>query len=310
VILLWGVPGDDPVDCVYAELERAGADVRLLDQRGSSSMRVSLTLSPDGDVRGTIEDSAGRIDLSCVGAAYVRPVDTATACSIEDTADPRFVSAMTADAALIAWADLSSAYIANRPQAMAANNSKPYQLTQIARFGFAVPETIVTTDADTVRQFRERHGRVIYKSVSGVRSIVSQLIDDECEDVANCPTQFQEYIAGADVRVHVVGDETLSVRIESDADDYRYASRTGRDVIMGVVELPSAIAERCRTMAAAMELRLAGIDLRQTPDGEWYCLEVNPSPGFTYYEAMTGQPVAAAIANMLVREDRKQCENG
>jgi glutathione synthase/RimK-type ligase-like ATP-grasp enzyme len=306
VILLWGVPGDDPVDCVYAALERIGADVRLLDQRGSPSMRVALTLSPDGDVCGTIENSASGIDLSCVGAAYVRPVDTATACGVEDTADPRFIRAMTADAALIAWADLSSAYIVNHPQAMAANNSKPYQLAQIARFGFAVPETIVTTDAEMVRQFRERHGRVIYKSVSGVRSIVSQLIDDECDDVANCPTQFQEYIPGADVRVHVVGDETLSVRIESDADDYRYASRTGCDVVMQAVELPLAIAERCRTMAGAMELHLAGIDLRQTPDGEWYCLEVNPSPGFTYYEATTGQPVAAAIANMLVREDGRQ----
>ena len=31
--------------------------------------------------------------------------------------------------------------------------------------------------------------------------------------------------------------------------------------------------------------------------------EVNPSPGFTYYETNTGQPIAAAIASLLVDAD-------
>ena len=304
MILLWGVPGDDPLDCVHAALDRTGADVRLLDQRGNAQMRVELTVGADGNVCGTISDSLGEIDLSCVGAAYVRPLDTGKACGIEPT-DPGLVRAMAADAALIAWADLSSAFIVNRPQAMAANNSKPYQLAQIAGFGFAVPDTLVTTDDTAVRRFRERHGRVIYKSVSGVRSIVSQLGGDECElaDVANCPTQFQEYIPGVDVRVHVAGDEILSVRIVSDADDYRYASRAGCEVAMEPLDLPADVANACRTMAAAMGLHLAGIDLRHTPAGEWYCLEVNPSPGFTYYEAITGQPISKAVADLLVRQD-------
>jgi glutathione synthase/RimK-type ligase-like ATP-grasp enzyme len=305
VILLWGVPGDDPLDCIYAALERTGADVRLLDQRGNAEMRVDLNVGADWNVCGTISDSLGEIDLSCVRAAYVRPLDTGKACGIEATTDPAFVRAMAADAALIAWADLSGAYVVNRPQAMAANNSKPYQLAQIAGFGFAVPDTLVTTDALAVREFRKRHGRVIYKSVSGVRSIVSQLNDEDCElaDVGNCPTQFQEYIPGVDVRVHVAGDEILSVRIVSDADDYRYASRSGCEVEMEPIDLPADVAARCRAMAAGMGLHLAGIDLRQRTADEWYCLEVNPSPGFTYYEAITGQPISKAVAELLVRQD-------
>jgi glutathione synthase/RimK-type ligase-like ATP-grasp enzyme len=305
VILLWGVPGDDPLDCVHAALERTGAAVRLLDQRGNAEMRVELTVGADGNVCGTISDSLGEIDLSCVGAAYVRPLDTGKACGIEATTDPAFVRAMAVDAALIAWADLSGAYVVNRPQAMAANNSKPYQLAQIAGFGFAVPDTLVTTDAIAVREFRKRHGRVIYKSVSGVRSIVSQLDDEESAlaDVANCPTQFQEYIPGVDVRVHVVGDEILSVRIVSGADDYRYASRAGCEVEMEPIDLPAEVSERCRAMAVGMGLHLAGIDLRQRAADDWYCLEVNPSPGFTYYEAVTGQPISEAVAELLVRQD-------
>jgi glutathione synthase/RimK-type ligase-like ATP-grasp enzyme len=303
VILLWGVPGDDPLDCIRAELERTGAEVRLLDQRGSAEVRVELTVGDGGVLCGTVTDAVGEIDVSCVGAVYVRPLDTTQACGAESTTDPAFMRALATDAALIAWADLSSAYVVNRPHAMAANNSKPYQLAQIAGFGFAVPDTLVTTDDAAVRRFREQHGRVIYKSVSGVRSIVSRLGEDALADVANCPTQFQEYVPGVDVRVHVVGDELLSVRIVCEADDYRYASRTGCEVAMEPIDLPANIAVRCRTMAAAMELHLAGIDLRHAPNGEWYCLEVNPSPGYTYFEAITGQPIAKAVGELLTRQD-------
>ena len=49
-----------------------------------------------------------------------------------------------------------------------------------------------------------------------------------------------------------------------------------------------------------MGLFVAGIDLRRTPSGEWCCFEVNPSPAFTFYQESTGQPIAAAIASLLI----------
>ena len=57
-------------------------------------------------------------------------------------------------------------------------------------------------------------------------------------------------------------------------------------------------------MVRAMGLHLAGIDLRQTPEGTWYCFEVNPSPAFTFFEAGAGQPIAAAVAALLLSLDR------
>ncbi|MFC7543867.1 hypothetical protein ACFQU2_36610 [Siccirubricoccus deserti] len=44
---------------------------------------------------------------------------------------------------------------------------------------------------------------------------------------------------------------------------------------------------------------MAGIDLKRRRDGSWVCFEVNPSPGFSWFEAATGQPIAAAIAALL-----------
>ena len=63
----------------------------------------------------------------------------------------------------------------NRTAAMASNGSKPYQTQLIRAHGFAVPETLITNDPDLVRAFHQQHRRVIYKSISGARSIVHTL---------------------------------------------------------------------------------------------------------------------------------------
>jgi glutathione synthase/RimK-type ligase-like ATP-grasp enzyme len=55
-------------------------------------------------------------------------------------------------------------------------------------------------------------------------------------------------------------------------------------------------------LAQRLELPLAGIDLRRTPDGRHVCFEVNPSPAFSFYEQRTGLPIAAAIARYLAAD--------
>jgi hypothetical protein len=307
MILLWGVPGDAPLDAVHAELEQVGADVRLLDQREAAEMEIAFDIGSNGTLSGKIVDAIGEIDLAQIGSAYVRPLETSKACGSSAADDPAYLRAVTADASLVAWTDLSSATVVNRPAAMAANNSKPYQLRLIAAYGFAVPDTLVTTDESAVRRFKGRHGSVVYKSVSGVRSVVSRLPEAQGEnlaDVGNCPTQFQEYIPGTDVRVHVAGHALLATEIVSTADDYRYASRTDAEIAMTPVELPPDLGESCRTMVRGMGLHFAGIDFRRTPGGVWYCLEVNPSPGFTFFEAITGQRIGATVADLLLRLDQ------
>jgi len=183
---------------------------------------------------------------------------------------------------------------------MAANSSKPYQLRQIRGLGFEVPDTLVTTDPDAARDFWHRHGTVVYKSVSGIRSIVSRLQPEHAQrlaSVTSCPTQFQQYVPGRDHRVHVVGDEIFASEIISEADDYRYPAH--HNVEIRSCRLPQVVEDRCRRLGAAVRLPVAGIDLRRTPEGDWYCFEVNPSPAFTYYESSTGQPIGNAVARLL-----------
>jgi hypothetical protein len=314
MIVLWGVPGDRPLDAVSEALSALGTPFRLLDQREAHACEARVELNGGRFDLWLLEStSSSSLDFASVRAAYLRPIETAQALPSALHGDPaRELRADATDRALITWADLTDALVINPPFAMAPNNSKPYQLRLIAA-GFDVPDTLVTTDPAAVRAFAAKHGRIIYKSVSGVRSIVNVLGTEELarlDDVANAPTQFQQYVAGVDVRVHVVGSEIYATEVRSSAHDYRYASPAEGDVELGPLELPAELAQRCQQMAARMGLHVAGIDLRRTAEGRWVCFEVNPSPAFVYYEAATGQPIANAIARLLSRAGQGEARKG
>ena len=299
-VLLWGLPQDGPLAAVARELRGLGVESLLVEQRRAD--HTARVLHPAAAVTGILRQAARSIALEDIRSTYLRPYDWRRLHDQNAPGDARRSHALAVEAALIAWAGSTSALVVNHPAAMASNESKPYQLELIRAAGFAVPPTLVTTDPRTALAFRARHGTLIYKSVSGIRSRVTQLSAVRAEslhDIAWCPTQFQRRIDGVDHRVHVVGDVVFASRVESGADDYRYAAL--RPVITATT-LPSDVERRCLQLSAALELPLAGIDLRVTPDGEWYCFEVNPSPAFTYYECATGQPIAAAIAHLLTRE--------
>jgi glutathione synthase/RimK-type ligase-like ATP-grasp enzyme len=121
--------------------------------------------------------------------------------------------------------------VVNRYAAMGSNSSKPYQSQLIRDHGFGVPETLVTNDPELVSAFQAQHGDLIYKSISGERSIVSRFDASDrerLERVRWCPVQFQAFVHGPNVRVHTVGNEVFATIVETDAVDYRAArSRLG-----------------------------------------------------------------------------------
>jgi RimK-like ATP-grasp domain len=303
MILLWGLEEDTPLAAVRKVLCQLGAPVTFINQRTVLDTEIELRVSDT--VEGYVSINAQVIDLSSITAAYMRPHDTLRLPAVKHAGcgSAAWQHAVSVDDALLSWAELTPALVINRPAAMASNNSKPYQAIHIQSFGFAIPDTLLTTDPKAVREFLNRHGTVIYKSISGVRSIVSRLglnQAEHLEDVTWCPTQFQQYIAGNDYRVHVVGEEVFACEIMSVADDYRYASRHGITVEIRPYPLPKDVADRCKALAKSMELCVVGVDLRCTPEGRWYCFEVNPSPAFTYFQDASGQVIDEAIARLLL----------
>jgi hypothetical protein len=302
MVLLWGIPSDPPMAAVERILKRDKVPHAYLDQR--AILETELTLSAGEKIGGTLRVAGDEIRLEDVQAVYPRPYDWEFLKPIADAGpqSTEFLHATAFQQALSIWLDLTPALVLNRPREMALNYSKPYQAAMIEAAGFAIPETLLTTDPAAVRDFRQTHGAVIYKSVSCVRSIVSQLRPEDetrLDNVSWCPTQFQRRITGPEVRVHVIGGEIFASEIVSNADDYRYAPLSGDSLEIRPYDLPADCAAKCRSMAEAMGFIIAGVDLR-CDNGTWYCFEVNPSPGFMYYQEQTGQPIDEAVARLLV----------
>src|SRR3954466_6938113 len=107
--------------------------------------------------------------------------------------------------------------------------------------------------------------------MSGVGSIVQlcQLADlDRVSAVIYLPTQFQEFVPGVNVRVHVVGSRVFATRIDSEAIDYRYSGAGSAQFIPD--QLPTHVEEQCLLVSQQLQLPLCGLDLKRTPAGEWY----------------------------------------
>lgn len=193
--------------------------------------------------------------------------------------------------------------VVNRPRAIYSNRSKPYQALTIRQFDFKIPKTLITNDADAARSFYDECERkVVYKSISGVRSIVRRLNTDDLSRLAfleHGPMQFQEYLAGDNIRVHVIGERLFAVRIQCEAVDYRYVGQEGYVRRMVPTTLPDLIATNCIRLASEFGLLMAGIDLKETAAGEYYCFEVNTSPAFLFYESPVRPVIADALAGFL-----------
>lgn len=307
-VLVWGVPSEPPVRMVADALRAVGADTVAVTPT-AGDVHVDLGLDSAGNLDGALEVGGRLIPWSELTGAYVRPVEPDLSPVFRGAAatDPGLRHARRVHEALIAYTEQAARIgrrIANPLSAMGSNMSKPYQAQLIVRHGFAVPETLVTDDAAEALDFVARHGRVVYKSTSGIRSVVTVFDPSADRDrlarLRWCPVQFQEQIDGPDVRVHVVGDEVFPAVVTSAATDYRYAmAQVGIDARLSRYELPAEWADRCVALAADLGLPFAGIDLKLRPDGRVVCFEANPSPGFPWYETEAGLPISAAAARWV-----------
>lgn len=305
MILLFGIPSEPSLRIVADALEELGtAPYRLVNQRDVHALRMCVDITGRG-VEGELEGPGWSVDLTEVTGVYLRLMDERELPEIRALApdDPARERSRALHDLIGQWGDVTPARVINRYAAMGSNFSKPYQGQLITEHGFATPETLITNDPEQVRAFAAEHGPLVYKSISGARSIVTTVDLEDAERLERirwCPVQFQGYVGGPNVRVHTVGDEIHATHIATDAVDYRYASRqVGEAAHLTPYALPEEIAARCRALARALGLDVAGLDLKLPPDGRVVCLEVNPSPVFSYYQAHTGQPIAEAVARLL-----------
>jgi hypothetical protein len=306
-VLVLGIPSEPPVAAVLPELSRQRIPHVMVDQRQLVS-GGALSWWNDGAAGGQVYTDGRAVSLDEVVGVYTRMVSWAELPEVRG--DPLGLELVQAThRAIEGWLGVTPACVVNRTVANDSNNSKPYQALLIREY-FASPETMVTNDPERAREFLAEHGEVVFKSISGERSIVTSFRDDDLQRLdrlANGPVQFQEKVNGFDVRVHVVGGEVFATRVESDGVDYRYDAEGAQ---MSSIELPGGVAAKCVALTRRLALEFSGIDLRFTDDDRVVCFEVNPSPAYIAYEAVTGQPIAAALARHLADRYRPGAGSG
>ncbi len=305
MIILWGPITDSPLKAIYEKLKKTKENFVLLNQFDVLDMDIILP-EPDLKKDGYIIYKKKKIPLKTIKSIYLRPFSSLQMPGIkEDYNDKTNIHAREFDEKMNTWLQITDALIINKTENMASNSSKPYQTELIRKTGLKVPRSIITTDIDEVKKFHKKYGSIIYKSISGVRSIVSKLTEkkyDRLNNIKWCPTQFQEYLTGKDWRVHVVGNKIFPCRIDTTAEtDYRYTSVQGGKTEIFADKIPKNIEQKCFEISKKLKLPVVGIDLRFTNNKEWYCFEANPSPGFTYYQNYTGLPIGEAIVELLIK---------
>ena len=311
MILLCGIPSEAPLRLVIEAAGTLSVPYFLFNQRQAPYADIHLEIK-NGKANGEIRINGEVRSLGKFSGVYLRLMDfqdlpeskpqDRTMAQKRDLYSAAYKLQLVHHA-LTDWLEISECRVMNRPRAMSSNISKPYQSQFIKKAGFRTPLTLITNAPEEARSFLRIHRKVIYKSISSERSVVKMLYGykvNELEKIRYLPTQFQAFVPGVNVRVHVVGDAVFATEISTEAVDYRYASEEETSMKMATIDLPPEVSARCLSLSQMLNLPLCGIDLKRTPDGDYYCFEVNPSPAYSFYQENTGQDIATAIVRYLM----------
>src|SRR4029450_8150883 len=113
------------------------------------------------------------------------------------------------------------------------------------------------------------------------------------------PVIFQQFIpAESDLRITAVGGKLFPAAIRSSDGLVDFRLSVG-DAALSAEQLPVSLSEKLLALLKRLGLVYGAIDMRRTPDGEYYFFEVNTAGEFLFVEDRTGQPIARAIADWL-----------
>jgi glutathione synthase/RimK-type ligase-like ATP-grasp enzyme len=197
--------------------------------------------------------------------------------------------------------------IFNRPEMEAIATYKPYQLRVAQSCGLRIPNTIITNDPQEVLRFRASHGKIIYKGLSATKIRMTEtrfLGDEDIKDLWRLrfsPVIFQEYIErGREYRVTVVGNKVFSAEILTDNPAAMVDWRLDPGYGVRPINLPPAVQDALVRLCGKLGLDSGSIDLRETPSGDLYFLEINPSGQFMFLDIFSGMDVGGAFCDLLL----------
>jgi glutathione synthase/RimK-type ligase-like ATP-grasp enzyme len=314
MILAISYPGEEHTDRVVGLLERQGREVVRLDLAEFPARGLALSWSGSAEADGYWVDApGGRVNLAEAAVGWWRRVQPFTVDpAIRSEHDRAFVRSETSQAINGTLDALSCGWV-NPRDADAAAHHKPYQWAVARSLGLPLPRTLVTNKPEDARAFIDAIGvgKVVFKAFLASVEQWRETRTVEAADVAQlelvryAPVVFQEYIEGVDLRVTIVGEQVFAAEIDARATRYPVDMRmvVGESTVRPAT-LDASLQERLLALQRRLHLVYGAIDLKRTPSGEYYFLEVNPAGQWLFAEQLAGLPITQAMADYLaMRED-------
>lgn len=305
------------IDRVQAAVERLGGSaVRVDTDRFPAELSLGVRVT-GGEVAGRLHGDGRTIDLSRVGAVWMRRLWSPT--GLEPLA-PRWrgTSQHHSRVALTQLLPLlDHARWLDPIDRQLDAESKPRQLVEAVRAGLTVPDTLITNASGELRPFAREQGPLVTKLLEPIAydmqggkgdfMYTSRVTERDLGDLQGLrwvPQIFQPELPKArELRVVVVGERlfvgSIDTRTTRGEVDWRRL-RADEGPAWEVAELPPAVATATRALLDRFGLAFGVLDFIVTPKGEHVFLDLNPAGEWGWLERDLGLPISEAIAQWLV----------
>lgn len=261
----------------------------------------------------------GKIALPDIQAVYFRQPVRPSLSKLVIESHVGFAERESTEVLRSLWRAIDDRIWLNNPKNLFIASNKFSQLLVAQQLGFKVPETLISTDKNSIRRFINRfNGRVVCKAVKHgffkqhgktllafTRRINTDFLNN-LDEYCAIPMVYQQEIKKVyDLRVTVVDDSVFATAIMSQEHAETEVDWRTWDVVSDVnlrhkrVELPHEIEAMCIEITQRFNLRYSAIDMILSEDGSCYFLEMNPNGQWAWIEGITGYPIRDSIIRSL-----------
>lgn len=309
---------DFTADFVILELREKNIEFYRFNTEEFPSKADFVYSYPDNVNR--LDSSDKNLDLSNVDSVwYRRPVNPRFGDDIPSNVQ-NFVSEESKEALLGLWRTTNCLWV-NHPDRNRLAENKIEQIQRANRYGFQIPDTIITNRPDAALDFiRHFDGKVIVKALrlsfvpdsKGNSIIYANIVNEgylrKIDLVRNCPVIFQQYIEKkSDIRVNVFGEDIFATEICSQQSSNEKVRTDWRRARIDEIEhrpykLSEEISDEIIRFTRSYGLEFGALDFVLSDHGELFFLELNPNGQWGWIEHLTKQPLRKALVKVLTRK--------